>query len=138
MTANPRTMKRGRSGHPVVLLVPLDKSREHNVDRGLRLEAEIAAGGFDIRKAFRDVAGLERQELFLCGAAELSLEDSDKVEEFFGAVVPEIVNPVRNSLGSRRRAVMRCDRTCDDVVDIGEIAGHSAFVEYLYRFACEN
>src|SRR5260370_29446205 len=128
MTENPRSMKRDRSVHPVVLLVPLDKSREPNFDRGLRLEAEIAAGGFDIRKAFRDVAGLERQELFLCGAAELSLEDSDKVEEFFGAVGAEIVNPVRNSLGSRRRAGLRLARTCAALVRMCENPGPSAFV----------
>src|SRR5260370_12514029 len=128
MTANARTMKRDRLVHPVVLLVPLDKSREPNFDRGLRLEAEIAAGGFDIRKAFRDVAGLERQELFLCGAAELSLEDSDKVEEFFGAGVPEIVNPVRNSLGSPRRAVMRVGRTSHECLDVSGSARPSALL----------
>ena len=116
----------------------MHKSREPDFDRGLLLEAKIAAGGFDIRKAFRDIAGLQRQELFLCGAAELSLEDSDKVEEFFGPMVPEVVNPVRYSIGARRRVVVRCDRTRDDIVDLSEIAGHPAFVEHLYGFAREN
>ena len=50
--------ERDRLIHLVVLLVPLHKSREPDFDRGLRLEAEIAARGFDIRKAFRDITGL--------------------------------------------------------------------------------
>src|SRR5260370_31553960 len=125
MTENPRSMKRDRSVHPVVLLVPLDKSREPNFDRGLRLEAEIAAGGFDIRKAFRDVAGLERQELFLCGAAELSPADSDKGEEFFWAVVPENLNPVKKSPPKRRPGGPSFGRASDAIVAIATISGHT-------------
>src|SRR5260370_18875394 len=93
MTANPRSMKRDRSVHPVVLLVPLDKSREPNFDRGLRLEAEIAAGGFDIRKAFRDVAGLERQGMFFCRAARLSLAGNGKDAEVFRARGSPLLKP---------------------------------------------
>ena len=33
-------------------------ARKPDLDRGLRLEAEIAARGFDIGKALRDIAGL--------------------------------------------------------------------------------
>src|SRR4029077_10678241 len=91
-----------------------------------------------IGKALRDIAGLQWQELFLRGAAEQSLKNGDKVEEFFGAVVAEVVDPVRDALAGRRRAVVCRDRARDDVVDIGEIAGLLAFVETLYRLAGEN
>src|SRR5260370_17399952 len=86
MTANPRSMKRDRLVHPVVLLVPLDKSREPNFDRGLRLEAEIAAGGFDIPKAFRDVAGLEWQEMVFFGGGRRLLAGSETIEGGFRGV----------------------------------------------------
>src|SRR5690349_9222892 len=78
ITANPRSIK-SRSIHVVILLVPLDKSRQPDLDRRLRLEAEIAARGLDVGEAFRHVAGLQRQELLLRGAAEQPFEDADKV-----------------------------------------------------------
>ena len=42
----------------MISFVPLDKAREPDLDRRFRLEAEIAARGFDVCKALRDIARL--------------------------------------------------------------------------------
>src|ERR1700730_18928682 len=100
MTANPRSMdvagfSRGHrdSIYPVIFLVPLDKAGEPDLDSGLRVKAEIAARGGDICEAFRHVAELQRQQLFLRGAAERPLDDGNKVEQLLGPGIAGVVAP---------------------------------------------
>src|SRR5262245_13496254 len=120
----------------MVLLIPLDEAGQPDLDRGLRLKAEIAARGLDLGKAFRHVAGLERQQLFLRGAAQFPLDYGSKVEQLFRPVIAEIVNPMPNPV--RGGAVMRRNRAGNNVVDISEITGHLAVVEDPDRAPSKN
>src|SRR5215471_20361355 len=98
------------SGYAIILLVPLDKSRQSRFDCSLRLEAEVATGAFDVGEAFGDIAGLQRQRLFLCCAAELPLKHGDEIEKPLRPVIAEIVYSMRNPRDGRRRPIMRGDR----------------------------
>ena len=79
---------------PWYCLIPFDKGGKSGLDRYLRLEAEIAAGGFYIRVTCRHVAELHRQQPLYCRPAEHSLEHTDKIEQLLRAVIAEIVDPV--------------------------------------------
>src|SRR5215469_14307620 len=123
----------------MIALVPFDKAREPDLGRGLRLKTEIAARCVDIGESLRNVSGLQRQELLYRRAAEQPLENGDEFEELFWMVIAEIVDAVGDPVRPlRRRAVMRRDRTGDDVVDIGEVARHPALVKDLDRLASQN
>src|SRR5690349_25018490 len=105
MTANPRSMREDRlsgamsySTHVVLLVVPVHEAGEPLLDHGLRLEAKIATRRLDVGKAFRYIAGLQRQQLLPGSATQCPLEDRDEVEELLGAVVAEVIDPVGNSL----------------------------------------
>ena len=52
--------------------------------------------------------------------AQQPFEDGDEIEQLLGAVIAEIVDPVGNPI--RGRAIVRGNRTRDDVVDVGEVA----------------
>src|SRR6516165_12598491 len=119
----------------VILLVPLHEPRKPDIDRGPGLEAEIAPRVFDVGKAFGNIAGLQRQQFLARGLPQLSLEHRNKVEKLLGAVIAEVIEAVGDTARYRRRTIMCRDRTRDDVVDIGKVAGHSAFVKDFYRLA---
>ena len=104
---------RDRLEPPAYILVIGSGNAEHvfNLDRGFRLETEIAARRFDLGKALRDVARLQRQKLLYRRAAQQSFENGDEVEELFGTVIAEIVNAMGDAIRPLcRRAVMRRHR----------------------------
>ena len=61
-----------------------------------------------------------------------------KSRSFFPAMIAEIVHLVGNARPRRWRAVVRRDRAGDNVVDVGKVAGHPAFVEDLDRLSGED
>src|SRR6266404_3685699 len=139
MTANPRSIREGRSIHLVILLVPLDEACEPDRDRGRWLEAEVTARPLDIGIALWDIARLQRQQLLPRRAPQQPLDNSDEVEELLGAVIAEIIDAVANPVRARRRrAIMGRDRTRDDVVDVSKVTGHPALIEDLDRLAGQN
>src|SRR6516225_248715 len=139
MTANPRSMRGCRSIYLVKPLVPSDKAREPDLDRGFRLEAKIAARRFDLGKTYRNIARLQRQQFFHCGAAEQLLKNSNEIEELLGTVITQVVKPVGNPVRPcRRRAIMSRQRARDDVVDISEVTGHLALVKDFDRLTRQN
>src|SRR4029077_14307955 len=103
----------------MVGLLPLDKAGEPDLDRRLRVEAEIAARGRDVGKALRHVAGLQRQQLLWRVPAGRPLEYGDEDAQLLGPMITEIVEAMAGPVC--RWAVVRRDRAGDDVVDIGEV-----------------
>jgi hypothetical protein len=101
----------------MIILIPPHETVEAGFDRGRRREAEVAARRLDVGETFRDLAGLHRQQFLDRAAAEQALKNGNEVEQIFGPVVAEIVDPVTVA-----EAVMRRERAADDIVDIGETA----------------
>src|SRR4029077_16844734 len=125
-----------RSIRPMIVLVPLNEACEADLDRSLRLEAEIAPRRLNIGKALRHISGLHRQQLLCCGTAQEPFEDPDEIEQFLGAVIAEIVDPMGEP--ARWRPIMRRYGAGDDIVDIGEVARHPTFVKDPDRLSGED
>jgi hypothetical protein len=65
-----------------------------------------------------------------------SFEDRDEIEQFFGTVIAEIIDPVGNLVD--RRVIMGRNGARHDVVDVGKVARHPTFVENLDRSPGED
>src|SRR5271166_4335339 len=138
MTANPRSMYRTksllnspcdtagttpRSGRARPRSWSADRSRDRGVTPRYRQSSPA-----------RLRAAAAETPLSRCG--QQSFEDGDEIEQLLRVVIAEIVDPVGNRI--RGRAIMRRERTRDDVVDVGEVARHPALVEDPDRFTCQD
>src|SRR6266568_2022981 len=79
----------------VVAPVPGDEALEPVVERDARSEAGGARNAVDRRVGRAHFAGLERQVLFHCGAAQQRLELGDERLESYRAVVADVVKRIR-------------------------------------------
>ena len=90
-------------------------------------------------QVFPNVARLHGQELDFGLGAKGVLEDRDEPHQGFGPIVADVVHRCRWGLVIvARRPVEAGDDTGHDIVNVGEVAAHIAFVEDLDRFAGED
>src|SRR3546814_3276121 len=82
----------------MISTIPIDKARNPLVDRHPRLEAEVAAGRLDIGVGLLHIARLHVGEFADCGLAAGLLDDVDEAQQRLGAVVADVVEPVRRGL----------------------------------------
>ncbi len=126
----------------MIVPVPRDETRQALVDGDARFEAEIAARDLDIGVGLLDVAGLHVLENLDRLASAGRLDHRDEVHQVLGAVIAQVVEPVRRLRASPgtvlRRVVERGQHAGHDIVDIGEVAPHVALIENPDRLAGED
>src|SRR5450432_3860876 len=125
----------------VVIAIPCDKTGNPILDRGLGPEADVTQEIADIGEGFRHISGLHRQHILYRRAAQRLLQKFYYISKLFRVVIADIVNPRRRTA----RAPIVCRNVIDktqyytgDVVDMGEVAAHSAMVKELDRLALDN
>src|SRR3982751_4934395 len=90
-----RTGSRPTPSDPVIGPVPLDEARNPDLYPGRRRITQVALDRADIGIGVAHVAGLHRQQPALGLSAAGLLEQVDHVGQLLGAVVADIVEPVR-------------------------------------------
>jgi len=128
-------------GNPVILFIPLHKPPYALLEGRGGLETDGVHEVVDVGEGFGHVAGLHGEEVLLGLLPEAFLNRGDEFHQAHGAVIADVVEPVRGEARARVRGfpvpagvgfrdpVHDPNHPLDDVIDVSKVPLHLPVVE---------
>ena len=133
----------------VIVLVPINKPRDPNLNIGLRLVSNVDDQGADIGICIRHITKLHWKQVYIRLSTQAGLNNFDIAQQLYGVVAADVVQAIGGARSGRIRRIaipsrvrfcymLQCaNNALDDIVYVRKIPLVVTLIENIYGLSSQ-